>query len=95
MKLLEIAGKKFRLASRFARMFAFFLDSIIIFWLSAILTILTNIFRINPFPANFVSVFAPVFVYWCCGMLFLDGFKNGQGIGKRLLSMQVIRSERR
>ena len=24
-------------------------------------------------------------------MLFLDGFKNGQGIGKRLLSMQVIR----
>ncbi len=90
MKLLEIAGKKFRLASRFARMFAFFLDSIIVFWLSAILSIFTNFFGIIPtFFAPF-SILAP-FLFWVWGMLFLDGFKNGQGIGKRLLSMQVIR----
>ena len=86
MKLLEIAGKKFRLASRFARMFAFFLDSIIIFWLSAILSIFSRFFFFDLIP----TVFAP-FLLWCFGMLFLDGFKNGQGIGKRLLSMQVIR----
>ena len=24
-------------------------------------------------------------------MLFMDGFKNGQGVGKKLLSLQVIR----
>lgn len=85
MKLLEIAGKKYRLASRFARMFAFFLDSTIIFWLFAIIiSLFTNFFGIIP------TVFAS-FPFWFCGMLFLDGFKNGQGIGKRLLSMQVIR----
>ena len=86
MKLLEIAGKKFRLASRFARMFAFFLDSIIVFWLSAILSIFSRFF----FFAEFSFIFAP-FLLWCCGMLFLDGFSNGQGIGKKILSMQVIR----
>ena len=86
MKLLEIAGKKFRLASRFARMFAFFLDSIIVFWLSAIISLFTNFFHIIQVPPG---IALPMF--WCCGMLFLDGLKNGQGIGKRLLSMQVIR----
>ncbi len=90
MKLLEIAGKKFRLASRFARMFAFFLDSIIIFWLSALLSIFTNFLGTTPTVFAPFSVLAP-FLFWCCGMLFLDGFKNGQGIGKRLLSMQVLR----
>ena len=28
---------------------------------------------------------------WGLGMLFMDGFKNGQGVGKKLLSLQVIR----
>lgn len=28
---------------------------------------------------------------WCLGMLCMDGFKNGQGVGKKLLSLQVIR----
>lgn len=28
---------------------------------------------------------------WCLGMLGMDGFKNGQGLGKKLLSLQVIR----
>lgn len=86
MKLLEIAGKKFRLASRFARMFAFFLDSIIIFWLSSLLAIFSRFFFFRDFFGSL-----PFLLFWCCGMLFLDGFKNGQGIGKRILSMQVIR----
>ena len=28
---------------------------------------------------------------WGLGMLFMDGFTNGQGVGKKLLSLQVIR----
>lgn len=28
---------------------------------------------------------------WVVGMLFMDGFKNGQGLGKKLLSLQVLR----
>ena len=28
---------------------------------------------------------------WSLGMLCMDGFKNGQGVGKKLLSLQVIR----
>ncbi|MDE0086858.1 MAG: PspA/IM30 family protein [Candidatus Poribacteria bacterium] len=28
---------------------------------------------------------------WTAGLLFMDGFKNGQGIGKKLLSLQVLR----
>lgn len=86
MKLLEIAGKKFRLASRFARMFAFFLDSVIIFWLSVILSVFSGLFPFGKFTS-----FAVPFLFWWGGMLFLDGFSNGQGIGKRILSMQVIR----
>ncbi len=30
-------------------------------------------------------------VLWSAGLLFMDGFKNGQGFGKRVLSLQVIR----
>lgn len=40
--------------------------------------------RFHPFPS-----LAPAL--WSLGMLFMDGFKNGQGIGKKLLSLQVIR----
>ena len=28
---------------------------------------------------------------WTAGLLLMDGFKNGQGIGKKLLSLQVLR----
>ncbi len=28
---------------------------------------------------------------WAAGLFFMDGFKNGQGIGKKLLSLQVLR----
>ena len=28
---------------------------------------------------------------WTVGMLLMDGFKNGQGLGKKLLSLQVLR----
>lgn len=40
--------------------------------------------RLHPFPS-----LAPAL--WSLGMLFMDGLKNGQGIGKNLLSLQVIR----
>ncbi len=90
MKLLEIAGKKFRLASRLARMFAFFIDSTITFWLAVVISMFIDIFPIFLIEGMIPTVFVS-FLFWGCGMLFLDGFRNGQGIGKRLLSMQVIR----
>ncbi|MDE0010419.1 MAG: PspA/IM30 family protein [Candidatus Poribacteria bacterium] len=40
-----------------------------------------------------LGVFAPIFsiALWVFGLLFIDGFRNGQGIGKKLLSLQVVR----
>ena len=40
-----------------------------------------------------LSVFAFLFsaALWIFGLLFMDGFRKGQGIGKKLLSLQVIR----
>lgn len=89
MRLLEIAGKKFRLASRFARTFAFFLDCTIIFWLSVIFLIFSRIMFLR--NISFLGAGPLTLLLWCCGLLLMDGFSNGRGIGKRVLSLQVIR----
>ena len=92
MKLLEIAGKKFKLASRSARMFALFLDVIITSSLSSILVTLFGLlfmFQLRSMTPMFMVLLS--LVVWIAGLLFMDGFKNGQGFGKRVLSLQVIR----
>lgn len=40
-----------------------------------------------------LSIFASLFsaALWIFGLLFMDGFRKGQGIGKKLLSLQVLR----
>ena len=40
-----------------------------------------------------LSLFASVFsaALWIFGLFFIDGFRKGQGIGKKLLSLQVLR----
>lgn len=94
MKLIEIAGKKFKLASRSARMFALFLDLMLTSSISPILACLIGLLFmfLHPF-----SISTPVFmmlltiVLWGAGLLFMDGFKNGQGFGKRAMSLKVIR----
>ena len=40
-----------------------------------------------------LSIFIALFstVLWTFGLFFMDGFRKGQGIGKKLLSLQVLR----
>ena len=132
MKLIEIAGKKFKLASRFARLFAFFIDgllvagalSILIFLfdamgsgigpsliriglLSALLWTLGPKTKIDEdaFPVaqmSIIGLFGPWLNYGLDTLLwggaaigaailfFMDGFGDGQGLGKKLLSLQVL-----
>ncbi len=92
MKLIEIAGKKFKLASRAARTFALLFDLIATSFFSSILATLFGLLFMfqrsfmNPIPMMLLNL-----VLWSAGLLFMDGFKNGQGFGKRVLSLQVIR----
>ena len=129
MKFIEIAGKKFRLASRFARLFAFFIDGMLlatillalflllaavspgfvqIGLLSALLWILGPktklprnvlvvaqlllVFLFGPWGHNNPETLAKSgTVLWIASMFLIDGFKNGQGFGKKLLSLQVLK----
>ena len=133
MKFVEIRGKKLRLGSRFARLFAFFIDGTILAsillvlfliletmvfpfqlgLLSALLWILGPrtklpirvlvatqvllVFLFGPFANNPLGYNHPDtlalsgIALWAAGMSLMDGFKNGQGFGKKLLSLQVLR----
>ena len=129
MKFVEITGKKFRLGSRLARLFAFFIDGtllasilLILFLLlaavspgfiqigllSALLWILGPktklprnvlvvaqlllVFLLGPWARNNPDTLAKSgTALWIAGMFLMDGFKNGQGLGKKLLSLQVLR----
>lgn len=137
MKFIEIAGKKLKLASRFARLFAFLIDgmlvagvlSILVFLfdamgsgigpsliriglLSALLwtlgpkTKITQVADESAFPLvqiSIIALFGPWLNYGLDTLLwgataigaailfFIDGFGDGQGPGKKLLSLQVLR----
>ena len=58
-----------------------------------VLTQVALVFLLLPFleEAPFHARPPHALALWSLGMLFMDGFKNGQGIGKNLLSLQVIR----
>ena len=115
MKSIKIAGKKFKLASRMARICALFIDIALLgavqFGFGLLLSFVALLF-LEPFGAPFgpfgapfgpprslltvglgLSIFAALFsaALWIFGLLFMDGFRKGQGIGKKLLSLQVIR----
>ncbi len=129
MKLIEVAGKKFKLASRWTRLFAFFIDGMLLASILLVLLVLlqavsTGFFQIGllsallwilgpktklPRKALVVAQLLLVFLFgpwanndlqplvlsgavlWALGLFFMDGFKNGQGLGKKLLSLQVLR----
>ena len=139
MKFIEIAGKKFTLASRFARLYAFFVDSVLLTGVLLISFFFLQIVNNTSIPLGVFSallwIFGPktklrtsvlviaqlllVFLLvpgflvpgehtswwyynpttlipsglalWIAGLLFIDGFKNGQGFGKKQLSLQVLR----
>ena len=134
MKFIEVVGKKFKLASRFERLYAFLIDSVVLagalliafvflqivnaplIHLAAFSTLLWIFGPKTKVPRSvlvsvqllLVALFGPWqylhtpwyynppvmligSVLWIVGLLFMDGFKNGQGLGKKQLSLQVLR----
>ncbi len=132
MKFIEIAGKKLKLASRFARLFAFLIDGMLVAGALSILVFLfdamgsgfgPSLIRIGLLSAllwtlgpkteideqalalaqvSIIGLFGPWLNYsldtllWggtaigAAILFFMDGFGDGQGAGKKLLSLQVL-----
>ena len=133
MKFIEVAGKKFKLASRFARLFAFFIDGMLVVGVLSILVFLFDamgsgigpsliqigllsvlLWTLGPkakidedvlplLQMALIAFFGPWANYGLDTLLwggtaigtailfFMDGFSDGQGPGKKLLSIQVLR----
>jgi len=98
MKSIKIAGKKFKLASRLTRLYAFFIDVALIGAAQSVLTFFLSLVAVLFLHQNFWLIggfipFAALFslALWIFGLFFIDGFRKGQGIGKKLLSLQVLR----
>lgn len=133
MKFIEIAGKKLKLGSRFARLFAFLIDGMLVAGVLSILVFLfdamgsgigPSLIRIgllsallwtlgpkteideDAFPLvqmSIIGLFGPWLNYGLDTLLwggaaigaailfFIDGFGDGQGPGKKLMSLQVLR----
>ncbi len=88
MKWIEIAKKKFSIGSRLARMFALYVDILCLLAAQTFLFFLSSGFYSF---FSFGSFALPSAALWIIGLLGMDGFMNGRGLGKRLLSLQVIR----
>ena len=103
MKSIKIAGKKFKLASRMARLYALFIDFTCLSVAQIIAVCLMRLIAELISPTMWSQPQGPLqgfvagtFVFftialWTFGLLFIDGFRKGQGIGKKLLSLQVLR----
>ena len=98
MKSIKIAGKKFKLASRLTRLYAFFIDVALIGATQSVLGFFVAVASFLFFNKSFwaagigLSIFSLFSVsLWIFGLFFIDGFRKGQGIGKKLLSLQVLR----
>ena len=83
MKFIEVAGKKLKLASRKTRLYAFIIDFALIFLVSSFLGALL------PFPYFLSEPLSNLL--FIVGLLFIDGFQKGRGIGKQLFSVRVVR----
>ena len=107
MASIKIAGKKFKLASRLTRLYALFIDIAILGAAQSVIVSLVAFAAFLFLPTGpsdvpwslasgvGLSLFASVFsaALWIFGLFFMDGFRKGQGIGKKLLSLQVLRLE--
>lgn len=99
MKSIKIAGKKFILASRMKRFYAFFIDFAVISAVQSVFVLLLVMISLLIFGSNMlvagvgISLFSYILstALWIFGLFFIDGFRKGQGIGKKLLSLQVVR----
>ena len=102
MSIIKVAGKKFKLASRWARLGAFLLDIGLLGFCQALLILLGfplyeifDYFTSGHEASNMTSVSIGTlsFILWGFGLFFMDGLKKGGGFGKSLLSLQTIRLE--
>ena len=102
MSIIKVAGKKFKLASRWTRLGAFLLDvgllgvcQTLLIFLGFLLFEIFDGFRNFHDASNMTSVSVATLsvILWGFGLFFMDGFKKGGGFGKRLLSLQTIRLE--
>ena len=101
MSIIKIAGKKFKLASRWSRLGAFLLDIGLLGFCQALLslsgfalfTILDGFNFDDASDMTSVSIATLSIILWGFGLFYMDGFQKGGGFGKRLLSLQVIRVE--
>ena len=101
MKSIKIAGKQFKLASRKKRLYAFFIDVALIGAVQVAFVLLSVIAALIVGEPSWMLRFffgllgfffdLGVFALWIFGLFFIDGFNKGQGIGKKLLSVQVLR----
>jgi phage shock protein A len=96
VKSIKIAGKKFKLASRMARLYALFIDFTCLSVVQVISACLMGLIMRDPPEGTWQGFAVGTFVFFCIalwtfGLLFIDGFRKGQGIGKKLLSLQVLR----
>ena len=133
MKSIKIAGKAFKLGSRFARLSAFLIDGILVTGLLSLIVFVFStvgsgmgaglvrigllsvlLWTLGPrteidedaFPLiqmGIIGLFGPWMNYsfdtlilggtaiGIAFLFFMDGFNNGQGPGKKLLSLQVLR----
>ncbi len=99
MKSIKIAGKNFKLASRLTRLYALFIDIALIGAGQLVLGLFVAFVSVLFFSERFwvtrigISAFFSLFsaALWIFGLFFMDGFRKGQGIGKKLLSLQVLR----
>ena len=91
MRIIEIAKRKFTLASRMARTVALFIDGALLFVVQMMLVVLAALLHHEMSEAASVVLFGVSFVLWTFGMFFMDGLRDGQGFGKRLLSLRVVR----
>ena len=102
MSIIKVAGKKFTLASRWARLGAFLLDIGFLGVCQALLGLLgVPLFEIFDYfssgheASNMTSASIGTLscILWGFGLFFMDGLKKGGGFGKKLLSLQIIRLE--
>ena len=99
MSIIKVAGKKFKLASRRARLGAFLLDvgflgvcQVLLLLSGSVLFTLFDGFNFrNASDMTSISVATLSVVLWLYGLFFMDGLKKGGGFGKKLLSLQTIR----
>ena len=87
MTSITIVGKKLSLGSRSKRLYAFMIDLVLLSVVSLILGSFLGAFL--PFSYFLSEPLSSLFLI--LGLLFIDGFQKGRGIGKQLLSLQVLR----